>query len=211
MRIKAKIIGNQIWMTRDITHLQLRDILRTHLDVQSVTMVHASTAEKWRDTYEPAYCITPTKNGMRKQFLFNQPVVEMSFQILNHIEDGWRIPTYQDWNTLFTHLDSSFRYEDYWPDTIPKSMRGNYGWPINGTNACGFNATPNAYRDNNSDFIETTQASWWTLDNHNRPMGMALYSEDIITNFGTTTQSGMAIRMVRDLSYPRPETNILYV
>jgi uncharacterized protein (TIGR02145 family) len=147
----------------------------------------------------PAYCINYLPD---KGYLFNQYAVDQLFIYLNN-NGGWKIPLISDWFKLFHHLDECCNY-NYWTESIAKEIRGNYGWPRNGTNKCGFNAYPN---------VEPEYARWWTFDDHNHRTlsGMALYPDDIVSEFGVAYNSFLAIRLVRDLTEPKIEEGILYV
>ena len=213
MKIKAKIIGNQIWTTEDVTVIQLKNLLRTNLHFNHIAIPVKNDVEKWNNYNGPACCSYQSNVHNKQSFLFNRSAADMTFGILRGAEAGWRLPTIEDWILLFQYIDPKHNY-DYWSDSIAINLRSTYGWPNNGTNKIGFNAIPNYMRNEDGSYNNEPFAQWWIYNNQRQGAvfgGISLYPNDVIAEFGTNANIGLAIRLVRDLVDPRPEDNIVYM
>ena len=212
MNIKAKIIGNQIWTSEDVTLSQLKVILLQQTDIDEIKIPLRNDNSKWLNHSGLCCCTYFSNVDNKKHYLYNREVAEMTFQELRKKENGWRLPNIDDWVQLFKYLDEKNDY-DFWSESIAESLRGTYGWPINGTNKIGFNAIPNFKRNEDGSYVNESYASWWVFSNRirNEFSGMSLYPENIIAEFSFENKTGLAMRLVRNLKEPRPEEDLLYV
>lgn len=214
MKIKAKIIGNQIWTAEDISLPKLKMILSEQNEIPNITIPARNEDEKWVNNVGPCCCSYNSSSTHKKSYLFNRDTAEMIVHTLSENEISWRIPTIDDWVKLFQFIDKGCSYER-WNDCIALNIRSTYGWPNNGTNKIGFNAYPNFKRNENGLFNEELYASWWVFNNRrswpNDLGGISLYSNDVVAEFVTEVNTGLAIRLVRNLSEPRPEEGIVFV
>ena len=213
MNVKAKIIGNQIWTSEDISLSQLKNILSEKNEITNIKIPLKNDNKNWM-VYNGACCcsyISYVDN--KKSYLYNLHVAKLLCENLNDNENGWRLPSINDWFQLFKYIDNNHTF-DYWSESIAQNLRSTYGWPNNGTNKIGFNATPNFKRNEDGTYYDQSFACWWGLNNAGIGKifeGVRLYPEDVIATFGTENKTGLAIRLVRNFSEPRPEEGLIYV
>ena len=123
--------------------------------------------------------------------------------------DGWRIPSRNDWETLFTYVGTNFS-----ETTRPKSLASSAGWTTETTNIgtpsnsqwlnneSGFLAFPVGFRACNSSFAgHWGSASFWTSDFMDENVSYAYtidYSRTYINTGLFANQDGYSIRCVKD-------------
>lgn len=201
-KIKAKIIGNQVWMTENLTAEQFQSVTGRRIKLSN---------GNWQD-FVPTCCSyessLPTK---KKSYLFNRDAANELFRG-RHI-NRWRLPATIDLDVLFQSIDARSSM-DMPSDEVADALRGTYGWLKNGTNKIGFNALPNPSRNNAGELTESRNGLWWYYDEQiNSHRGIGIYNNlDVIAICDTNNpQNGFAIRLVMDLQEPRLEEGIEYV
>ena len=198
MKIKAKIIGNQIWTTENLSRTEYQQITGRNLPVKN---------DCWADYHGPICFTYDSAIKNKKEYLFDLNAVVY----LRANAGLWRIPDTKDLDLLFKTIDPNSRY--FWgSEKVAQELRGTYGWVNNGINKVGFNAYPNPTLDLNG-LLEFEISRWWYFNDQNASFcGFSVYREDIVAISGPFTEDiGLAIRLVRDLVDPRPEGNIDYV
>jgi len=201
-KIRAKIIGNQIWTVENLTKDQYFLITGIKVPVKNKNWLSYSKIKcyKYNSIHES------NKDG----FLFNL----YSAETLNNNginNNTWRIPSYADLDVLFKNIDGKSSTNYYYKE-VAINLRGNYGWPLNGTNKIGFNAMPNPTLNEKLELSESEISRWWIYNQKNKDFdGFGIYTEDIIGFSGTNNQMALAIRLVMDLTNPRVDDKIYYV
>jgi len=212
MSIKSKIIGNQIWTAEDVCISHLKSAIAESNGLQ-VNIEKKNSNYEWINSTVPAFCTYQSNRTTKSYYLYNQVAAEFIYDLLRVNNTGWRLPTITDWITLFHFIDNRNNH-DNWNNCIAQNIRGAYCWPNNGTNKIGFNAIPNSTRNEDGSFTSEPFAKWWVYNPSNQNSGLGgirLYPEDIIAEFGTQNNIGLAIRLVRDIYDIRPENGIQYV
>ena len=201
-KIKAKIIGNQVWMTENLTAEQFQSVTRSRIKKSN---------GNWED-FVPTCCTYESSLPKKKKnYLFNRSAADDLF-LGRHI-NRWRLPATRDLDVLFQSIDGRSRVDMPY-DEVAVALRGTYGWLKNGTNKIGFNALPNPSRYNAGELTESRHGLWWYYDeqiNSLRGIGI-IYDLDVIAiSDSNHPQNGFAIRLVMDLQEPRVEEGIEYV
>ncbi len=203
MKIKAKIIGNQIWSAENLTRRQYIKLTGLALPIEN--------GIGWEmpdeDELTPRCCTYSLAQDKKEYYLFDQHAV----LCLNNATKSlhWRVPTMHDWNQLFDHIHAHSG-EGLRIDTICNGLRGNYGWKVNGTNQFGFNAFPNPHRCEDGSYSHGG-AQWWTISDFDY-IGLGLYQDlNVIAESGSDHTSAMPIRLVLDLPEIRLHRDILYI
>jgi uncharacterized protein (TIGR02145 family) len=201
-KIKAKIIGNQVWTVENLTKDQFYSITGIVVPIKN---------DNWLSFQgKKCYKYSSVHESRKSSYLFDLNSAEFLYNYGINNSD-WRMPTYSDLDHLFHNIDG--RSSAYFPfEEVPINLRGTYGWSTNGTNKIGFNAYPNPTLNEDLELTESEISRWW-LYNENRDVfeGFGLYTEDVLAYCGTSNQMALAVRLVMDLTNPRVEENIQYV
>jgi len=197
--IKAKIIGNQVWTTENLTRAEYKLITGRNIPEKN---------ENWSAFTNPkcfAYNSKIKKN--KREYLFDLN----SVLFLSEYSRMWRIPNIKDLEHLSKSTDSN-AYYGWETEELAINLRGTYGWLNNGINKVGFNAYPNPTY-NGEELHEFEISRWWYNNEISRSFnGFSLYEDNIIAVSGPYNENdGLAIRLVMNLSEPRVEENIIYV
>ncbi len=200
--IKSKIIGNQVWITENLTKDQFHDITGRTIPLKN---------DKWASSHGPkCYSYETNFKFKKKEYLFDLNTVNF-FRSFSGEHNTWRIPTLNDLDNLFRNIDGRSS-TDYLYEEIANTLRGNYGWLNNGTNKIGFDALPNPIINENGELTELGISRWWFYDERRGELGgFGLYQDDIVAFSGIHNYNAFAIRLVMDLHDPRIENNIIYV
>jgi len=197
-KIQAKIIGDQIWTTENLTKAKYQQITGRNLPNKS---------DRWVEYHYPKCYAYDSAIKNQKEYLFDLNAIEY----LRTNSPLWRIPNTKDLDRLFRTIDPKAGYLN---ETIrlAKDMRGTYGWENNGVNKVGFNAYPNPTLDENG-LREFEISRWWFYNEQRTSFhGFSVYEDDIIATSGPFIENiGLAIRLVMDLTDPRVEENLYYV
>jgi len=110
--------------------------------------------------------------------------------------EGWHLPTYTEWNTLFTAVGVS--------STAGEVLKSTSGWDSsgNGTDAFGFSALPAGGRDYNGNYYgEDNYALFWSSSE--RGSGRAcntflIYSNDCARIDNDFKNYAFSVRCVKD-------------
>ena len=204
MKIKAKIIGEQVWTAENLTLSQFRELSGRNATLKNET-------SDWVNNESLSSCTSTSIITGKKTCLFNQIAARyLSDSLGDNNLSGWRVPTFQDCNNLFRYIDDACT-EDWWTETLAINLRGTYGWPNNGTNKIGFNAIPFPSRMDDGLYVDVGVASWWVIKDYEL-IGLGIYHDiDVVARCGTSTNTGKPIRLVMDLPNPRIEEGIIYV
>lgn len=118
---------------------------------------------------------------------FGKPSVLRNFA--NGVHDGWRLPTYSDWNKLKNAVNNDVT-----------TLKSTNGWNnIQGSNATGFNAYPYGYYSYvNSQWYNIGQLYCMLVDNSN-PGAQIKESSFDITNVGSNDSWGLYLRLCKDV------------
>lgn len=198
-RIKAKIIGEHVWTTENLTRAEYKLITGRNIPVKN---------ENWSTFTNPkcfAYDSKIKKN--KKEYLFDLN----SVLFLSEYSSMWRIPNTKDLDFLFKSIDSN-AYYGWETEELAINLRGTYGWLNNGINKVGFNAYPNP-TNIVGNMHESVISKWW-YNNEKRGSfdGFSVYDNNVVAVSGPYNENdGLAIRLVMNLSEPRVEENIIYV
>jgi uncharacterized protein (TIGR02145 family) len=197
-RIKAKVIGGQVWTTENLSRAEYQQITGRLLPIKN---------NQWTK-YDGPKCFaynSAVKN--KKEYLFDLNALLYLREYATH----WRIPDTRDLDCLFRTLDPMFHHNS---DTskLAQDMRGSYGWQNNGINKVGFNAYPNPTLDEIG-LREFEISRWWYFNDQRASFdGFSVYEEDVVATSGPFSESvGLAIRLVMDLTEHRIEEEILYL
>jgi uncharacterized protein (TIGR02145 family) len=151
-------IGNQRWATLNLNVDKFRN---------GDPIPHAESEEEWVEAsqnFEPAWCYynNDPENGKKYGRLYNWYAVNDSRGLA---PDGWRIPSEDDFNSLFSFIEEDDEVNDF-------KLRCDVGWgpDSGGTNETGFTALPGGYRNESDGFIgvydmdcpEDSYAAWWS-------------------------------------------------
>jgi uncharacterized protein (TIGR02145 family) len=197
-RIKAKIIGNLVWTTENLSRAEYQLITGKYLPVKN---------DQWLEYYGPKCFAYNSAVKNKKEYLFDLNALAYLREYATH----WRIPDTRDLDCLFRTIDSMSHYGR---ETVKlaQDMRGTYGWRNNGVNKVGFNAYPNPTLDENG-LREFEISRWWYFNDQRASFdGFSVYEDDTLAISGPFAENaGLAIRLVMDLTDPRVEENVYYV
>ena len=197
-RIRAKIIGNQIWTTENLSRVEYQQIAGRSLPIK---------IDRWTE-YDNSKCYAYNSAiNNNKEYLFD-------INALLYFRENatlWRVPDSKDLDRLFRTIDPNSNY-GWQGEKLAEDMRGTYGWRNNGVNKVGFNAYPNPTLYEN-ELREFEISRWWYFNDQRDCFdGFSLYEDNIVATSGSYSENiGLAFRLVMDLTDPRIEENILYV
>jgi uncharacterized protein (TIGR02145 family) len=170
-KIKTVQIGNQTWMVEN---------LNTEFFANGDPIPHAETEEEWAEAsqnFEPAWCYydNDPENGKKYGRLYNWYAVNDPRGLA---PDGWRIPSEDDFNSLFSFIEEDDEVNDF-------KLKCAEGWgpDSDATNETGFTALPGGYRNDSDGFIgvydmdcpEDSYAAWWSASEIEGDPVMAAY------------------------------------
>jgi uncharacterized protein (TIGR02145 family) len=148
-------IGTQIWMAENLATSRLNN------GTEIPNIIQDSI---WVKTLKPAYCIyeNDTQN-YKKDFGLLYSFYSVKSDIL--CPDGWRVPTYKDWNKLAQFVGGLDKAGGKLKEMDGVLWEGtNYGFD----NAYNFNALPGGYRWIGwtlTHFLDRGLTGyWWTAD-----------------------------------------------
>ena len=133
-------IGKQIWTDKNIDFTTFRN---------GDSIISANSPEEWQDANKQkvgAYC----------NFMLPPDYIERCGRLYNHYAlidsrniapDGWRVPSDEDYNQLFSYIHNNCKIEEFM--TLPNygyHLKSINGWnKNNGINSIGFNAIPSGF------------------------------------------------------------------
>jgi uncharacterized protein (TIGR02145 family) len=142
-------IGNQIWMTGNLSTTKFND----NTNIPLVT-----NGMKWQDLTTPAYCFYED-NLWYKEYgaLYNWYTVNTG----KLCPTGWHVPTNAEWNTLYKYLGGT----SVAGGKLKEAGTTHWSDPNTGaTNESGFTAVPCGLRSGNQFHNFREQGFWWSLD-----------------------------------------------
>lgn len=136
---KTTKIGNKIWLAENLDYKFLG------LDVGNTTRDATKPQANYYDNNEVIY----GAGGLKYGLLYNFAAAKYLIDNQEAIIPGWRLPTYEEWETLiFTAGGNN--------TTGRKALKTTEGWPSYadgpGTNTTGFSAAPSGVLKNNNNF-----------------------------------------------------------
>jgi uncharacterized protein (TIGR02145 family) len=188
-RYKTERIGNQIWMTENLSTTKFND-------GTSIRLVTDDNA--WTNLSTPAYCWynnDATTNKVTFGALYNWYAVNSG----KLCPKGWHIPTDDEWSILAEYLGGS----DVAGGKLKETGTTHWKSPNTGaTNETGFTALPGGYRffAGESDAIGGT-GFWWSSTEQNSIIAWSrlMYAlEGVIGRDRYYKKYGMSVRCVRD-------------
>lgn len=182
-------IGNKYWMSQNLNVTTFRN---------GDPIYEVKSNDEWMNAAErkqPAWCYYENlaKNGAKYGKLYNWYAITDPRGLA---PKGWKIPTLNDWDTLFTVIGGI--------DEAALKMKNENGWEANGngTNETGFSALPGGYRDQNGIFyFPGIRGFWWTSSEQNQYNAMCLYSDYYFNNFYKSYNNkkcGLSVRCIRE-------------
>jgi uncharacterized protein (TIGR02145 family) len=141
------IIGNQIWMSKNLDVNNFRN---------GDEIPYAETAEEWKKaakTQSPAWCYydNDEANGKKYGKLYNWYAVNDARGLA---PKGWEIPSKNDWETLKKELGNIIVHAN-------KLMNSTEGFNQSGTNTTGFNAMAAGGRFNLAEFKNKSEGTYF--------------------------------------------------
>lgn len=145
--------------------------------------------EDWSKSWEMAFCWYENYENLYKKTygaLYNYEVIKTR----NICPEGWRIPHYSEWNTLFDLAGSGAHTK------LAEGKMGYWISPDNGTDILGFSARGGGFRAESGEFYDFKMVGkWWSM--------IPVFEIDIAT-YGINTMTlqanrrGMSIRCVKE-------------
>jgi uncharacterized protein (TIGR02145 family) len=182
------IIGNQEWTIENFRCTKYAD---------GSNIINGVLYADWVNAVG-AYCSYNNNPDMLETYgvIYSQPALNnikgLAYLEKNNIqENGWRIPTYEDYNALISYLGGS--------ELAGIALRDT-SWGIGSTNSSGFKALPGGYRKYDASYLEEGSSIY--LANKNATDSWCYISVSGITNYGiqySPALNGYYIRLVKDV------------
>lgn len=187
------IIGTQKWMVEDLKTTKYNDGVSISIETDN---------NAWKSLNTPGYCWYNNDEANKNTYgaLYNWYAVNTGK--LSPV--GWRIPTKEDWKTLydyaFNYLNSSYSISRI----LKESESSHWIYPNDyATNETGFTALPGGRRDDNGLFERMREYGyWWSTSEEdasnawNRHMH---YNNSEFYNNYHSKKNGFSVRCVTDL------------
>jgi len=178
------IIGNQVWMTKNLN-------VETYRNGDIIPQVQDSTA--WANLTTGAWCYydNDSSNGEKYGKLYNWYAVNDSRGLA---PKGWHIPDEEEWFQLTDYLGGESEAGD--------KMKSRSGWydDGNGTNSSGFSGLPGGTRTSWGRFFDG-KGAWWSSSKGDEHYAWYryLYSYgDDIQRDAVFKEDGLYVRCVKD-------------
>lgn len=143
-------IGTQFWMLENLRTTKYND----------GSLISNPADKKWNESTTGAYCYYGKSTNT--DFIRTYGALYNSYAVNNSklCPSGWKVPTKDDWQTLFTYLNLDGK------DNAGGHMKekGPAHWYKNSAladNSSGFTALPGGYRDSNGFAFSTAVGYWW--------------------------------------------------
>ncbi len=181
-------IGNQIWMTSNLSTSRFRN---------GVYIPYILNSTQWATTKSPALSFYNHDNNFESNYgkQYNWYAVADP-QGLCPV--GWHIPTNSDWTVLSDNLGGL---------NLAGGRMKNAGttfwiFPSNGTNASGFNGLPGGFRNVDGTFgILLHNAYWWSATDENEQKAFSrsiVYTDNVLSVNSSLKNQGFSIRCLKD-------------
>jgi uncharacterized protein (TIGR02145 family) len=181
-------IGNQIWMTSNLSTSRFRN---------GVYIPYILNSTQWATTKSPALSFYNHDNNFESNYgkQYNWYAVADP-QGLCPV--GWHIPTNSDWTVLSDNLGGL---------NLAGGRMKNAGttfwiFPSNGTNASGFNGLPGGFRNVDGTFgILLHNAYWWSATDENEQNAFSrsiVYTDNVLSVNSSLKNQGFSIRCLKD-------------
>lgn len=184
--IKKVIIGNQIWMAKN---------LNVNKFLNGDPILEAKTKEEWQDAGKkgiPAWCYYDNNPENSKKYgkLYNWYAVNDPRELA---PSGWKIPCEGDWIVL----------SDFIGDIEATMLKTGVGWydSGNGSNQYGFSARPGGCRYASGAFYLVGYSGiWWCaneINTHNAGNIKISYNETHIIRGHSPKKYGFSVRCIK--------------
>ena len=188
-------VGQQIWMTKNISYLPKVNGLDQTSGSEPYYYVNgyngtSATEAKSNDNY--------IKYGV----LYNWP------DAVNACPKGWHLPSHEEWNQLAQYTSDQLELHEKnsfgdWPE-VGKHLKAKSGWHLNknGIDTFGFTALPGGSRNlEGYFFLIDTDGTWWSATESGSSDAWfrhIICHEDALFQSTTFKASGFSVRCVRD-------------
>lgn len=157
---KTVTIGSQVWMAKNLESSNFQN---------NTPIIHAQSLEAWQQATEnaqPAWCwYYDETTGRQYGHLYNIHAMTKG----NPCPQGFRLPTKDDWETLFSHVAND-----------PKALKSLEGWSDgSSTNSSGFNALPGGVKSGYGGFNDYKKAAYFWSSTAHPDAAYGLYSVPI--------------------------------
>ena len=181
-------IGNQIWMTSNLSTSRFRN---------GVYIPYILNSTQWATTKSPALSFYNHDNNFESNYgkQYNWYAVADP-QGLCPV--GWHIPTNSDWTILSDNLGGL---------NLAGGRMKNAGttfwiFPSNGTNSSGFNGLPGGFRNVDGTFgILLHNAYWWSATDENEQKAFSrsiVYTDNVLSVNSSLKNQGFSVRCLKD-------------
>lgn len=203
---KTVSIGSQVWTVENLRTTKYND---------GTDIPHVTDGDQWSDLTTPVYCWYDNSTDPAEQekwgALYNWYAVNTG----KLAPEGWRVPTYAEWDTLQNYLIAN-GYN--WDGTtsgnkIAKSMATQTDWTSTTTtggigndpsknNVSGFSAFPGGRRNDDGNFgLIGLYGFWWSATEYIASSAfyrlLAYNDEYLINGYGYKVY-GFSVRLLRD-------------
>ncbi len=196
-------LGDQVWTVENLRTTKYND---------GTPIPYISDNEEWANSTSGAFCYyeNDSANVVKHGALYNWYAVSTG----NLAPEGWRIPSYTDWNNLQSYLRlNGYDFDGSTSGSkITKSMAARTDWiycDTTGTpgnnpssnNSSGFSAFPSGFRNNRSlDYGQGRTCYLWSATESGTSFAnsIALYYDQVyLSTIGLLKQNGFPVRLVR--------------
>ena len=193
---KTILIGNQEWMAENLKTTTYQDGSL----IQNIT-----DGIVWGNTTVGAWCDLNNNPNFDCPYgkYYNWYAVTDPKEICPL---GWRVPSIDDWYSLFEYLNPAYNFEQQEQFVGPslKSTISLWNSPNNSTNESGFSALPSGYRQSN--YFSTSNSAgtdtfFWTnsLDQSNNVLGLYMNNSVSYINISALGKNnGISVRCIRN-------------
>ena len=200
-------IGNQIWTVENLRTTKYND---------GTPILHVIDDAEWSKLKTGAYCYYMNDDSnMKYGALYNWFAVETE----KLAPEGWRVPTYEDWDVLRDYLiangynwDKTIEKIEY--NKLGKALASNGGeWQEcdeegcignnqDSNNSSGFSALPGGYRNLNGGFNSVgNNGYWWSATEYGASNAYnhgLYYDKTHLHGLYDRKRMGLSVRLVRD-------------
>lgn len=190
---KTIIIGNQVWMAENLKTTRYND--GTPIINGDNNWSSTEGRYLWASTDDLNNAVAGPLSEDYYGVIYNFATIKTN----KIAPTGWRIPTENDWNELFHHLEiNGFLNNE------GVALKSKSGWVSqgNGTDNFGFNGLPAGYVDTNGTPKADGIIANWAVNHQNNAFSFStvniIFDEDDILVTDTSVWLGVSIRCVKE-------------